>query len=211
MPIPQTIFRFDELKYAKPFVENGIVSFGPAASYDDSKLSAAQRDNELQRSSAPDVAHHQVLVASPGGQPQALKNLRSIKISSDIRNVDGEYLHYYILCCSLCDDRRFYAEFPKVDCCVTIYDTPEFHRRLDAALKAKYAGWGGGSRGVSYFSPSAAFVANKTLDLVFAKDDSYAWQQEFRFALFSPIDEAHRGRVELSLGSLKDICSIATK
>ena len=208
--MPQTIFRFDQLKYAEAFVEDGIVSFGPAAAYDDSKLSDAQRDDELRRSSAPDAARHQIAVASPGGQPQALQNVFSIKVSYDIRDVSGEYLRYHILCCSLCDDRRFYSEFP-VDCCITIHDTSEFHRRLDAALRAQLPEWGGGSRRVAYFAPDSVFVAETTLDLVFTKDTSYAWQQEFRFALISPLDQAHSSRVTLKLGSLKDICSIATK
>ena len=208
--MPQTIFRFDQLKYAESFVEDGIVSFGPAAAYDDSKLSDAQRDNELRRSSTPDAARNQIAVASPGGQPQVLQNVFSIKVSYDIRDVNGEYLCYHILCCSLCDDSRFYSEFP-VDCCITIHDAPEFHRRLDASLHAQLPGWGGGSRRVGYFPPDSIFVADRTLDLVFAKDTSYAWQQEFRFTLISPLDQAHSNRVTLRLGSLRDICSIATR
>jgi hypothetical protein len=51
MPMPSTIFRFDQLKYAELLVEDGLVSFGPAAAY--SKLSDAQRDNEL----GPDCRH----------------------------------------------------------------------------------------------------------------------------------------------------------
>ena len=210
MPIPKTIFRFDQLKYAEAFVEQGMVSFGPAADYDDSKFSDAQRDDELRRSSVPDAARHQIAVASPGGHPQALQNVFSIKVSYDIRDVSGEYLRYHILCCSLCDDRRFYSEFP-VDCCITIHDTPEFHRRLDAALRAHLPEWGCISRCVTYFARDSFFVAQKTLDLVFAKDTIYSWQQEFRFALIPPLDQAHSNRVTLKLGSLKDICSIATK
>jgi hypothetical protein len=119
-------------------------------------------------------------------------------------------LRYHILCCSLCDDRRFYSEFP-VDCCITIHDTPELHRRLDAALRAQLPGWGGGSRHVTYFPPNAVIEPKDTLDLVFMKDTSYAWQQEFRFAIISPLDQAHNRRVPLKLGSLQDICSIANK
>jgi hypothetical protein len=205
-----TIFRFDQLKYAKPFVEEGLVSFGPAAAYNDSKLSDAQRDNELRRNTALDPASRQIAVSLPGGQPQMLKNLLSIKFSYDIRDVTGHYLRYHILCCSLCDDTLFYSRFP-VDCCITIHDQPEFQRRLDVALCAQLPDWGVFSRRVEYFAPDAVMSPETTLDLVFMKDAGYAWQQEFRYVLISPLDQAHSNRVALRLGSLKDICSIATK
>lgn len=209
--MPPTIFRFTQLKYAKPFVENGSVSFSPAAAYDDSRLTKAQRDDEQRRRCAPDVARHQIAVASPGGQPQPLQNLLNIKISYDIRDASGDYLRYHILCCSLCDDRQLYADF-SADCCITIQNTAEFDRRLEIALRAKLPEWDGLSRRVAYFSPDAVIPPPlKTLDLVFMKDTSYASQQEFRYVLISPLDQAHNNRVTLELGSLKDICSIALK
>jgi len=209
--MPQSIFRFGQLKYAEPFVNNGLISFGPAANYNDSKLSDAQRDNELRRSSSPDIKRHQFAVTSPGSQPKALQNLLSIKVSYDIRDVTGEYLRYYILCCSLCNNRRFYSEFPEDDCCITIHDVPEFHRRFNTALRIQRPEWGGGSRQVAYFQPDQVIAPETTIDLVFMKEASYAWQQEFRFALIAPLDQVDSNRIPLDLGGLTDICSIANK
>ena len=67
------------------------------------------------------------------------------------------------------------------------------------------------SRRVTYVRDSDLYVAESTLDLIYTKDASYGWQQEFRLALIAPLDQAQDNRVSVKLGSLEDLCTIATR
>lgn len=210
MAMPDRFFRFYKLEHAKLFVEEGVVSFGSAASYDDSRFNDAVRDDEQSRHSHPDPRRHSLSVAAPGGESRQIENVISLKISYDIRHISGKPLSYYILCCSLTDDEQFFKRFDR-ECYITINDVPEFHRRLDAAIHEQRPAWGGASGRVTYFKEGAVMVPERTLDLIFMKDTSYSWQKEFRYALISPSQETLDKRVSVRLGPLKDICSITMR
>jgi hypothetical protein len=86
MAYPAILYRYDELQFAEPFVERGIVSFGAAARYNDSKLSDAQRDNEQRRQLSLKMPGHQLAIAQPGeAHANVILNLFKIEIKFDIR------------------------------------------------------------------------------------------------------------------------------
>ena len=211
MAYPAILYRYDELQFAEPFVERGIVSFGAAARYNDSKLSDAQRDNEQRRQLSLKMPGHQLAVAQSGeAHANVISNLFKIEIKFDIK-VDGEFLRYHILCLSLQEEPKFYTEFPKTNCLITFHNPGEFHHRLIEALKDQLPDYGRRSQAVYYFDPNAIYAPQSNLELCFAKDKSYEWQNEYRIALFGPLEKATDGRLTLILGSLKDICSLTPK
>jgi hypothetical protein len=207
MCVPLKLFRFDERIYAESFVSKGSVSFGAAATYNDSLLTAAQQDNEQERSTNLNPARHRLAVSASDGTLRPLQNLTALKITHKATDRNGAPLRYYILSCSLNNSATFYDKFGK-DCHVAIHDPREFMLRLNTAVSAQLPDSGGEARQVTYFRCDTPITSATTLDLLFMKADSYSWQEEYRFVLLGPGSQAQQKRVTLTLGSLTDICSL---
>lgn len=212
MSYPGTLYRYTELKWATQFVEEGRISFCPAAAYGDCKLSEAQQDNEQKRQLNLKTPKYGIAVADHvGAGAHALQNLFKIGIEYGI--VSGnEYLRYHILCLSYKPSPRFYTDFPEADCMITIHNPEEFGHRLGKALLEQMPEYGGQASSVFYYDPTEIFVPKDNLELCFCKNKAvYDWQTEYRIALFGPLEKATGDRIPLVLGDLKDICSITPK
>ena len=78
----------------------------------------------------------------------------------------------------------------------------EFNQRVVAAVRK--AGYGLKARRVVYFDPTT--FSGEISDPLFYKQDSFAFQQEYRFAVFSGKTEPEP--LLLDVGPLSDICSL---
>ena len=74
------------------------------------------------------------------------------------------------------------------------------HKALDAI------GWKGLLGTVEYYDPQRLGAISPNEDILFSKADSYAWQKEFRIAIFPFTQEEIRDqRKTVDIGDLSDI------
>lgn len=152
MSFPGILYRYTELKWAIPFVEEGIISLGAAAAYDDSKLSEAQQDNEQKRELSLKAPKYGPIVANQKGA-HVFQNMIKVGLSYKIIS-EGEYLRYHIMCLSYTTNPRFYTDFPESDCMITIHNPAEFIERLGKAIVDQLPDYGGQSSSVFYYDPN---------------------------------------------------------
>jgi len=170
-----SLYRFSKKIYLDDFIQ-GRLSFAIASSYDDVKLTDAQRDDEQVRAFNPDLRKHLFVI---DGVP--IKGLKGVEIKYTARDTDGRKLNYYLMSFTSIYDKRLYAEF-KADSCVEIFNELEFKSRLNKALNS--IGWKGLLGAVKYYDPQKLSAISRNEDILFSKSNKYAWQQEFRIAIF---------------------------
>ena len=194
-----SLYRFSEKRYLDNFLK-GELSFAIASSYDDVKLTVAQRDDEQARTFNPDLKKHVFVI---NGSASAMKGLKEVKITHTARDADGDRLNYYLMSFTSVYDKRLFEEFC-ADTCVEIFNEVEFRNRLDRALKA--INWNGLLGAVKYFDSKSLSAISSNEDILFLKADQYAWQKEFRAVAF-PASKADLkdSRKNMKVGDLSDI------
>jgi|SRR3989338_3946521 len=193
-----SLFRFSKRQYLEDFLK-GELSFAIASSYDDVKLTIAQRDDERARVFNPDLKKHVFVI---NGSPT--KALREVKIKHTARDADGDKLDYYLMSFTSVYDEKFFVEFKGSDSCVEIVNEIEFSKRLGKVLKAM--AWNGWVGAVKYFDPQKLSAISSNLDILFSKSNQYAWQQEFRVVAFPASKEDFKDmRKSIDIGDLSDI------
>jgi hypothetical protein len=192
-----SLYRFSERKYLEDFLK-GKLSFAIASSYDDVKLTVAQRDDERARTFKPDLKKHIFVI---NGSP--IKALKEVEIKHTARDTDGDKLDYYLMSFTSVYDTKLFAEF-RADSCIEIINEVEFKTRLDKTLKAM--NWEGLLGAVKYFDPQKIGVISSNADILFLKSNQYVRQQEFRAVVFplSKVDLKDQ-RKTIEIGDLSDI------
>jgi hypothetical protein len=192
-----SLYRFSEKRYLDDFIQ-GRLSFAMASSYEDVKLTDAQRDDEQARTFNPDIKKHAFAI---NGMP--IKALKDVEIKHTARDSAGERLNYYLMSFTIDYDERLYEEF-KADSCIEIFNEDEFKSRLNKALDT--IGWKGLLGAVEYYDPQRLGAISTNEDILFSKADSYAWQKEFRIAIFPfSQEEIKEQRKIVDIGDLSDV------
>lgn len=191
-----SLYRFSERKYLEDFLE-GKLSFAKASSYDDVKLTVAQRDDERERTFKPDLKKTAFFI---NGMP--IRALKEVEIKHMARDSDGDKLDYYCMSFTSVYDTRFFTEFC-TDSCIEVIDEGEFETRLDKAVQAIGGGWFGP---VTYFDPKKLGAISNNKEILFSKSNQYSWQQEFRAVVLPSLKEALKDdRKIIDIGDLSDI------
>jgi hypothetical protein len=124
---PAELFCFTKLSYAVRFLKEGHVSFGQAALYSDSALTAAQRDEE--RTKHCELGGERVIIRTGATYQSAtvVPDVSSIRISATLPL-------YYIRCFSASFDSGMFPKFES-DACVHVKDAWTFLIRLERAFR----------------------------------------------------------------------------
>jgi hypothetical protein len=192
-----SLYRFGKREYLEDFLQ-GKLSFAIASSYDDVKLTVAQRDNERSRKFKPDLKKH--LFAINGSPIDALKE---VEINLTARDADRKPLDYYLMSFTSVYDTRLFSEF-QADACIEVINEVEFSNRLDKSLKIK--DWKGLLGAVKYFDPQKLGTISTNEDVLFSKSNQYEWQHEFRASIFPFCrEELKDQRIIIDVGDISDI------
>lgn len=210
MPEDFFLYKYGKRKYLESCLKDGVVSFGIAAGYNDTDLTMAQQDDETSRKFFPDVGKHEIL-SGPANAP--IKNLVNMKISLPIQGHDGKELRYYIWCASKAMDSSIGSKFD-ADCFLKIKNSKEFFRRLENVCRGLHPHTPSGpgcdfyGRDVTYCDTAALPPSTNQLKLIFTKDKSYEYQQEFRLIFVIDPLKSSADRQNFSIGNIEDIAEL---
>jgi hypothetical protein len=180
----------------------------PATEYKRTDLTAAQQDDELKKSSlmSPTTT---IGVPVPTGGFVRVAPIGRVTRTTEIRRA------FYMSSLTKCGDdsaSRFISEF-NADARLAIHDPRTFGQRVCAAAEKLRPNWTAFFAPCHYFNPDAGHPDYLESDSPDTRDslpwrlkqDSYAWQQEWRF-IWLPNGEVTELRpIELMVGSIADI------
>lgn len=189
------LFRFGERKWLQGLVDFGCLRMKPADEYLGMVKDAARQDDEQTKQ-----------FCSPGDYVTVtLPDGRKVRPISDVKHkMSGT--DYFLYCVAMDWDLRLFEEFSGSDCCVVIYNTNEFARRLAHAATTQLPGWCFHHCPIEYFDPHER-KQNEYIDNAMSKDFRFAYQREYRF-IFAGLGRLAVGHIDLELGSLHDIASL---
>src|ERR1700677_3960379 len=195
---PKRLFRYTRADFADQMLAQGIVSLGPADLYRRQELTEAQRDDERSRVYTPDAARLRIMTARPNETPKQIHGVRDVRVTYQMPG-------YYLLCLAEEITPAMTAAY-STDTCIESFDPTEFFERLDKAVARQipiYRFWTGP---INYVSKNGFPEKPNNLDLIFTKFDNYAYQREYRVALFSEDETPPDARLFFRLGPLNDVC-----
>jgi|SRR5690554_1251825 len=198
---PQTpyLVKYGELDHIIDLHKVGRIRLGAASEFDDSSLNTARRDQETAREVDWDSA---ILPhVSRGNIPTFLERPADFRIKANL----SVNTNYYVYCVSEALRARIFGDF-QANAALIIHQPQEFEHRLQLHLKRSFPGWSFHAGRVEYFDPLN--VSPCDVSLPFSKDFSYAYQEEFRFALFPPKPATELTSQFLDIGSLEDISEL---
>ncbi|MGF9562960.1 hypothetical protein AAIH70_05575 [Neorhizobium sp. BT27B] len=174
----------------------GEIWFSPAEGFDDPKLNAAQRDDELRRQRS-----------TPG---QTLKIVGS-KGRSMIPIGDVTYTRqadaYWLSSWSTGPDLRLIDEF-QVDACLVVWNPSEFDERINAAVERDLPGWFYASFPIQYVD-EYDMVNTERMSVSMTKEFRFARQRELRLGLLASSGAVKpAGGFLVKAGSIEDIASV---
>jgi hypothetical protein len=174
----------------------GEIWFSPAEGFDDPKLNAAQRDDELRR-------HH-----STPGQTQRIvgPNGRPITPIGDL-TYTRQAAAYWLSSWSIGPDLRLIDEF-QVDACIVVWKPSEFDERISAAVERDLPGWLYASFPIQYVDQYDMMNAER-MPVSMTKEFPFARQRELRLGLSArPPVVMPMGGFVVKTGSIEDIAGV---
>ena len=163
----KNIFRYGKREYMRQMVEQGMVRFSPAESYEGEENNEARRDDERQKHSY--IPSRYTTVTHQSGQ--------RLKVMGDVRRTIGGP-NYHLVCFSCVWDSDLFEDF-QADTCVEVTDPAEFAERLEEAGRSVFLDWYFHHCPVQYFDPYER-IKNEAYDSAMSKDFQFAYQNEYR-------------------------------
>ena len=193
------IVKYGSYEHIHNLLRNGRIRMGAARSFDDASLVASRRDEEMRR--VVDWDSSMLPFLGIGNHPSYASNPEPSRLRTALSIEDN----YLIFCVSEILRARLFNDFV-ADAALIIRDPSEFASRFRTTLRKRYPTWGFQAGPVEYFDPLN--VSPCDVNIPFWKDFSYAYQEEFRFALFPPKDTTHLSELFIEIGSLEDIANL---
>ncbi|MDF1589218.1 MAG: hypothetical protein P1P93_08715 [Gammaproteobacteria bacterium] len=190
------IFRYGHLKFMKEFVEEGKIRISPASKYNDGKALDPRTDDELNKHRWQRGDNIKIVT----------KDNNEISIIGDLQRSVSTLTNYYTLCLS-CDFEPVIFEEFEYDACVVIKKPDEFVKRLEEQTKRQLPSWFFHHNPIEYFD-SHEPSKNQYFNAMMFKDFSYAYQMEYRFMWIPPNKGNAKSHINVTLGSLDDICEL---
>jgi hypothetical protein len=192
----KTWARVSEMQRLLKTLTVGEIWFSPAEGFDDPKLNAAQRDDELRR-------HH-----STPGQTQRIigPNGRPITPIGDV-TFSRQAAAYWLSSWSIGPDLRLIDEF-QVDACIVVWKPTEFDERISAAVERDLPGWLYASFPVQYVD-QYDMMNTERMPVSMTKEFPFARQRELRLGLSArPPVVMPMGGFLVTTGSIEDIAGV---
>jgi hypothetical protein len=209
-PLPSSpyLVRFSKGNHIADALERGRFRIAPAASYSDSSLNAAQKDDELSHFVVtPDKALKIKLYGyTADATPEEKASPRSLPVVTKELFEYSNTGNFYVLCLTDRYDARMFHDFD-ADAAIVITNPRLFLKRIGKAMKRLAPGCSLGHKPVRYYDP----YIDQRVDLKppFSKNFSFAYQKEYRLA-WQPRRERHLDPIFVEIGSMKDIAFVVS-
>ncbi len=195
----EVLFRFSRREWLERTLSEGHVWLNAASYFNNSSLSASQRDDELRKEQVLSGEHTKITT----------NDGRTIPIAGDLTQW-RECKEYFMFSTSVDYHPYLYSAFPGSEACLVINDAHEFANRLAQAVSRKLPDWDFGEMAVHYYDPREPSTIDEEVDPIQSKKFHYAFEMEWRFACVPPI-APNWDHVELTIGSLADIAMIVPR
>lgn len=164
----KSIYKYGKLIHMKDMIEYGKIRVSPASSYNDSSLSPAIYDDELNFEIS--RLSEEITLWNETKNCE-IKPLGSIKCKSSLNT------NYYVQCFSTAYSFREFSDF-EYDACVVILDIARFIELVENEVKKQIQNYIFIPQAVEYIDP---LKPHKKPDVFFSKHFRYTYQNEFRF------------------------------
>ncbi len=194
------LFKYGKQEHLQRSIKEGIIRLSPASKYEDSTLSSATRDTELEIDIQPGLEQYQMNVFD--GKTLKKKDTISLKDAKFKQSISTDY---YMYCVSEVLKARLFDEF-EADSCLVIKQPDEFANRLWLSVQANLPDYKFGMGQISYFDP--ILPVPTTPEIFNTKHFRYTYQSEFRYVCVPNTNIKELEPTDLNVGSLEDICEM---
>ncbi|MBL8662267.1 MAG: hypothetical protein JNM29_05545 [Candidatus Odyssella sp.] len=200
--------RVSSQTWLKGTLEQGNVRFGPASDFNASKMNAAQKDLELEKSrKRPGQAVR--ITRQDGREMPVMGDVTFTVHSGRVADDHVEPVEYWLSSWSTEFDPRLCSDFG-ADAAIVIWDPEEFGERIARSADQHLPGWTFADIPVHYFDPYELQSSQKgRLPASAIKDFTFGYQRELRLALMEPNKPIPKGKpIMLQVGSIEDIAGL---
>jgi len=198
------IYKYTKREWAEDFLQRGRIYVSTASSLNDPSLNAAIRDDELVVNAITNDSTTKVFL----GNQETLETEKQIPTIGDIEFTLelAKPVDYYVMCFSMECNRHTLAQFEHYDTCVAIGDHVRFVRAVYSEFERFTGRWRCVARPVEYYQPRSINRLPETV--FFHKDQTYAYQQEYRIVLYPNDAYKKLESMYIEIGSLEHYCEI---
>lgn len=196
----QVFIKFGKVEHMQSLFERGALRVQSASYYATLDHNGAVRDDELSLPLSLSLTREEIIkiVLNPQDVPEGPIDQRL-----DITYKSGT--DYWLYCVTTALEPRLFVDFD-ADSCVIIKDIYRFQSLLTLQSASHFPNTGHGHRKALYIDPLLPSTA--VIDVPMSKHFRYAYQHEYRFVWRPTSPKGNLPRIDLELGSLKDIAEL---
>jgi hypothetical protein len=205
LPRGTYLLKFGNLRWMDATFTSGRIRIANAKSYDDSSLSLAIRDREMEFSQEYPTAT--LSLPMPGGTRVPIDTV------GNLRRIASTTTDFYIASFGLQYDYRLFDDFSRdctltYDACIVIRDPKRFEDQMRREVERTLTGWDFYATPVKYLDPYDRVPYSQQIDVFFSKHFRYAYQEEYRMAWIPPMPLAALTPIYIEMGPLIDYCEL---